>query len=151
MPQSSRFEPYRLVCVRVALDSLSFSEAIQWQFNEFSRRTGIEVTLDIAENTHPISEEKSVMMYRIVQEILTNVIRHAQATPVYCRFHENDQGYYLLITDNGVGCVQKDLNSKTAFGIISIRERCESLGGSVTIHSERMKRKGPSVKRRKPS
>ncbi|MBN2859568.1 MAG: hypothetical protein JXK93_04805 [Sphaerochaetaceae bacterium] len=144
-------ESVRTISTRLrpsALDSLSFSEAIQWQFTEFSRRTGIEVTLDIANNTHPISEEKSVMMYRIVQEILTNVIRHAQATKVYCRFHENDQGYYLLITDDGVGCTHQELNSPTAFGIISIRERCESLGGTVTIQSERMRWKTPSTKRK---
>ncbi len=131
-------ESVRTISTRLrpsALDSLSFSEAIQWQLSEFNRRTGIRISLDIVKESRTIPEEKAVMMYRIVQEILTNIIRHAQATEVYCQFHENDSEYYLQVADNGVGCTQKELNSKSAFGIISIRERCESLGGSVRISS----------------
>ncbi len=135
-------ESVRTISTRLrpsALDSMSFAEALQWQMNEFSNRTGLKLSLDIANEDHEIPEELSIMIYRIIQEILTNIIRHAKASEVTCIFHENDTNYYLQIADDGVGCTQKQIKSKRAFGMISIHERCEAFGGTVRISSDAMK------------
>ncbi len=132
---STRFRPS-------ALDSMSLAEALQWQMTEFSSRTGIQVSMDITSELHPINEDLLTTIYRVLQEILTNIIRHAQATAVTCVFYENGTHYYLQISDNGIGCTKKQIKSNTAFGIISICERCEALRGSVRISSKSMK--GPS-------
>ncbi len=121
-----------------ALDSLSLSEALQWQAMEFQRRTSIQVTLEIAKESHQISEEISLTLFRVLQEMLTNIIRHAKATEVTITFHENDTSYYLQVADNGVGCTTREIRSKTSFGMISIRERCEALGGTMRINSPAM-------------
>ena len=121
-----------------ALDSLGFSEALQWQAMEFQQRTGIKCTVESSKETEQLPSEVSITLFRVLQELLTNVIRHAQATAVSIIFHITDTDYYLRVSDNGVGCTAKMIKSKTAFGFISIRERCESLGGMVRISSSGM-------------
>ena len=118
-----------------ALDTLSFTEALQWQALEFQNRTGILCRSEGAKACDHIPEEVSITLFRILQEILTNVIRHAQASEVTIAFHESDTEYYLKVSDDGIGCTQKQIRAKDSFGIISMRERCEALGGSVRISS----------------
>ena len=122
-----------------ALDSLGFSEALQWQAMEFQQRTGISCKVESSIEAEQLPQEVSTTLYRILQELLTNVIRHAQATEVSIIFHITDSDYYLRVSDNGIGCTAKAIKSKTAFGFISIRERCESLGGMVRISSSAMR------------
>lgn len=118
-----------------ALDTLSFTEALQWQALEFQNRTGIICRSEGAIACDHIPEEVSITLFRVLQEILTNVIRHAQASEVTIAFHESDTEYYLKVSDDGIGCTQRQIRAKDSFGIISMRERCEALGGSVRISS----------------
>lgn len=144
----SALESVKTISTRLrpsALDSLCFSEALQWQALEFQKRTGIICKLESKKESKRLPEEVSITLFRVLQEVLTNIMRHAQATAVTITFHETDTDYYLKISDNGIGCTQKQLRAKTSFGIISIRERCEAVGGTVRISSSRLLEVSPKI------
>src|SRR5437870_2486931 len=87
----------------VALDTLGLTEAIEWQASQFQGRTGIDVECDCTlENVH-LSREQSTAVFRIFQEALTNILRHAQATRVNIQMKEGDGEFILRISDNGRG------------------------------------------------
>lgn len=114
------------------IDDLGLEAAIDWYSNDFSKRYGIEVFLDIDSEIF-FSKEKSLSLFRIVQESLTNIARHAHATHVEILLNKQGDDIQLVIADNGVGISDDHINSKNSFGIMSLKERAEFLGGSFEI------------------
>ena len=114
------------------LDDMGLIAAVGWQAKEFQKRTGIrcraklppEVKLDI---------DVSTTMFRIFQEILTNVARHSRATRVDMELTVNDERVGLEVTDNGVGIADSDLNGKKSLGLLGMHERALLFGGEVKI------------------
>lgn len=114
------------------LDDMGLIAAVGWQAKEFQKRTGIrcraklppEVKLDI---------DVSTTMFRIFQEILTNVARHSRATRVDMELKINDDSVALEVTDNGVGIADSDLNGKKSLGLLGMHERALLFGGEVKI------------------
>ncbi|MCD6396809.1 MAG: hypothetical protein J7L71_04670, partial [Spirochaetaceae bacterium] len=123
------------------LDTLSLSEALQWQTVEFQRRTEIKCTVDIEdiedlEDIANNSDKQTItVIFRIYQEILTNIIRHSYADHVHIYFHRDGNKIYLRVKDNGRGIPVGKINSSESFGIIGIRERCSRLKGKLKITS----------------
>jgi signal transduction histidine kinase len=115
------------------LDDFGLSAAIEWQAEEFQKRTGMECKTRLAPNEIDLRKEKSTNLFRIVQESLTNVIRHADATKVEINLHEEDGKLLLEIVDNGKGISQAAITNPKSFGLIGIKERVHSLGGEVDI------------------
>ena len=115
------------------LDDLGLSSAIQWYTNEFVSRTGIkcEVTLDPKEIK--LEENLSIAIYRIFQESLTNVIRHANATKVNVNFTLNKNNLNLVVKDNGIGIDEDKLEDPKSLGLIGMQERLYPWNGTVTI------------------
>jgi signal transduction histidine kinase len=115
------------------LDDLGLAAAIEWQAEEFENRTGIECQVSLSPEAIILNKEQSTTMFRIFQETLTNVIRHARATKVEVRLKEQDGSIVLEVTDNGRGITEAEIGDARSFGLIGMRERVDFIEGEVTI------------------
>lgn len=118
------------------IDDLGLEAGIEWYTAEFSERNGIEVNLELKPDI-VISPEISLVIFRIIQESLTNVSRHAKATKIDILLNESADCVNFVLKDNGIGISETRLNSKTSFGIIGMKERANSVGGKLTIVKNR--------------
>jgi signal transduction histidine kinase len=113
------------------LDSLGLAAAIEWQAADFQERTGItcEVAVDVKD---AISDrEFSTMCFRVFQETLTNIIRHAKATHVEVRLAQADRELVMTVRDNGRGISEGEVLHGRSIGLIGMRERVAQMGGHV--------------------
>jgi signal transduction histidine kinase len=115
------------------LDYLGLAAAIEWQVHEFQKRTATECELSLPTEEIPIDATCSTAMFRIFQETLTNIARHAQATKVKINLEEKDNSAILEVADNGRGIRQSNLSDPKSLGLLGIRERALLLGGEVSI------------------
>lgn len=118
------------------LDTAGLLAALEWQANEFQTQTGIrcEVQADVKRTiTNP---ELTTTFFRIFQETLTNVIRHAEATRVDVRLTEEGQQMVLEVKDNGLGITEDEIHRTESIGILGMRERASLLGGEVRVQGE---------------
>lgn len=115
------------------IDDLGLVDALQWKCKDFEKKTGIACSFssDIAER--PFDKKFSINVYRILQETLTNVVRHSKATAITISVNENATTFFVEINDNGIGISEENiLNSKT-LGILGMKERVELLKGELII------------------
>ncbi len=117
----------------IVLDQLGLIPAIEWQTDEFQSRTGIQCRLDIYLRSAPLSQAASTAMFRIFQEILTNVVRHAKASIVKITLQEQAGGLVLEVQDNGRGITDTELADPQSLGLVGMRERALLLGGNITF------------------
>lgn len=114
------------------LDELGIIEAIKWQVQEFERRNKIKCHTILPEEL-VLDRNLPITLFRIVQEALTNVARHAEATAVKIELKIENSLLLLEISDNGKGIEQEEIESSSSLGIIGIRERVGSLSGKFSI------------------
>jgi len=93
----------------------------------------MECRTSVPASEFDLNKEKSTNLFRIVQESLTNVIRHANATEVEINLNEKDGILRLEVVDNGKGITRDAITNPKSFGLIGIKERVHSLGGEVDI------------------
>lgn len=117
------------------LDTLGLVETIRWHVAAFSRHTGIACTVHLPEYIR-ISPGRSTAVYRVVQEALTNIARHAKASRVVLRAQKSRGELLLEIDDDGRGVAEADLLKDTSYGILGMRERSQFLGGEFWIKGE---------------
>jgi two-component system sensor histidine kinase UhpB len=115
------------------LDDLGLAAAIEWQTEEFQNRTGIKCKLTIDPEDITLDEKRSTAIFRIFQETLTNIARHAKATRVTASLKEEDDKLELRVRDNGKGITKKQISDPKSFGLIGMRERVHPWGGEVKI------------------
>ena len=115
------------------LDDLGLAAAMEWQTEEFQSRTGISCKLTIDPEDIVIDEKRSTALFRIFQESLTNISRHAGATRVTVSLKEKDGQIALRVRDNGKGITKEQISSNKSFGIMGIRERVHQFQGKVRI------------------
>jgi signal transduction histidine kinase len=118
------------------LDDLGLIPAIEWQTSEFEKRTGVKCELEFSLDQIPIEPEKSTEIFRIFQETLTNIARHANASNVTICLICHDNMLKLDIADNGKGFSSNGKEEKKSLGILGMKERALLIGGTVTIISE---------------
>ena len=116
------------------LDDLGFADAVTWQVGDFEKRTGIETALDLACATQDMEDNVASGLFRIVQESLTNITRHAHATKVGVRIVADANNLVLTVQDNGKGMGEARQRSD-GIGLISMRERALALGATFDIQS----------------
>jgi PAS domain S-box-containing protein len=116
------------------LDDLGLNAALDWQAREFSRRSGVPCKLNLPKDDLTHDPAFNTTLYRIFQETLTNVYRHAQATCVNASLQQKGKTLILTIHDNGVGIQEIELNNPRSLGLLSLRERALQWGGKTTIH-----------------
>jgi signal transduction histidine kinase len=115
------------------LDDLGVAAAIEWQAEEFQNRTGIECEVSLSPVETVLNRDQATTMFRIFQETLTNVIRHAGATKVQVWLAERNGSIVLEIIDNGRGITEAEIKNPRSFGLIGMRERVDFIGGEVKI------------------
>lgn len=119
------------------LDHLGLREAIQWEATKFEGRTGIRCRLTWELKTEPGDRTRELAMFRILQEALTNVARHAHAGAVRITVRERGKMVSLTIRDNGRGITKAEVSSADSIGLLGMSERARLLGGRVTIAGAR--------------
>jgi PAS domain S-box-containing protein len=115
------------------LDELGLDAAVEWQAREFHTRTGISCETTTSPHKIVLEPEQSTTLFRILQEILTNVARHAKATNVYIRLEQSDEHVSLQVRDNGRGITDVDQSGPNAFGLLGMRLRAQQQGGTFDI------------------
>ncbi|MBX9793532.1 MAG: PAS domain S-box protein [Burkholderiaceae bacterium] len=115
------------------LDDLGLSAALEWLTHESARRMGLEIGLKLDEANLPTDEQGSITIFRIVQEALTNVARHAHASRVQVEAQRCGDHLVLSVEDNGIGFSEPCHRSDGSLGLIGIRERVQILGGHLEI------------------
>lgn len=121
------------------LDDLGLGEALEWQAQQFQERTGLLVHCDGALHDLNLTEEQATAVFRIFQEALTNILRHAQATRVRFVMQEDEDEFRLTITDNGRGITNEEKSGQRSLGLLGMRERAYLIGGTVDISGSRGK------------
>jgi signal transduction histidine kinase len=115
------------------LDQLGLAAALEWQGAEFGARTGIEVAMELSIDGAAIPDDLGSSAFRILQESLTNVARHARATRVGIRLAQTPSLLTLEISDNGVGFPPERLEGTKSLGLVGMRERALACGGEISI------------------
>lgn len=115
------------------LDDLGLSEALEWQAQQFQERTGIICKCDSSLQDVDLTDEQATAVFRIFQEALTNILRHAQATQVRFVMQEDGEEFRLTITDNGRGITDEERSGQRSLGLLGMRERAYLIGGTVDI------------------
>lgn len=115
------------------LDNLGLDAAIRFEAERFQRRTEIRCVLDLHSPLPSLTTEQSTAMFRILQETLTNVARHAEASRVEIRLRADAASVRLEVADDGRGITPAELNDSRSLGLASMRERAAQLGGRLDI------------------
>ncbi len=126
----------RRICTELRpsiLDEFGLTAAVEWQAEEFSRRTGIPCEFKADTGETELDPDLSVAVFRIFQETLTNIIRHAQAGRVQIDLLLQDGVLELCVCDDGQGMTIQDEDRRQRFGLIGIRERVRDFGGELRI------------------
>jgi signal transduction histidine kinase len=117
-----------------ALDMGLIAE-LEWLASDFSGRTLIQCALKIPSEIIQIDENRAVVFFRVAQESLTNIVRHAQATLVDIELYLLGDILYLKVRDNGCGFLVNSGGGGKTFGLLGMYERCLALGGKLDINS----------------
>ena len=115
------------------LDDLGLAAAIEWQAGDFQKRSGISCSLTLTGKDPPVGRDQATALFRIFQEILTNVARHAQAAKIWVHLEEEHDAIVLEVEDDGVGISQAQLKQHRSLGLLGMRERALAFGGTVEI------------------
>jgi signal transduction histidine kinase len=116
-----------------ALDDLGLLPAMEWQSREWQSRTGIECHLHSTLGDLVVPPEVGTAVFRIFQESLTNVARHAQATRVDVQLQGDAETIWMELKDNGRGITDEELRHSKSLGLVGMRERATMLGGDFRI------------------
>jgi two-component system sensor histidine kinase UhpB len=117
------------------LDDLGLVAAIEWQVQEFGERAGIECHLHASDDDLVLESTRSIAIFRILQECLTNVAKHAGASRVDVSLKRRGELLMLEVRDNGRGFEPANLRKKSSFGVLGMKERALGLGGQVRIRN----------------
>jgi PAS domain S-box-containing protein len=115
------------------LDDLGLAAAIEWQANEFASRTGIKCEVSVPPVELKLDGDRATALFRIFQECLTNVARHAEAQAVHTSLKEQDGIVLLVVEDNGKGFRQSEVAG--SLGVLGMKERAQVCGGDVQVSS----------------
>jgi PAS domain S-box-containing protein len=115
------------------LDDLGLAAAAEWYVEDFQKHSGINCEVDVSAGDVVLGRGPATAVFRILQEALRNVVRHAKATKVKVSLRTSGGKTVLKVRDNGIGIARERLADSQAFGLLGMRERALSLGGSVRI------------------
>ena len=123
------------------LDDLGLTTALRWYVDRYTKRTGlnVDVVVDLPDENERFARELETACFRIAQEALTNVVRHAKATQVLVRLTRATDVLFLIVKDDGVGFdverLRKRASRVATLGLVSMQERAHAAGGTIEIDS----------------
>lgn len=117
------------------LDDLGLLPALEWQSEEFEQRSGTKVNFTNDAGDITVQPEAATALFRIYQELLTNIARHANASLVEVSLVRDEKSLYFSIKDNGIGFNQETISRKKTLGLLGIRERTLLIGGTYEVKS----------------
>jgi signal transduction histidine kinase len=115
------------------LDDLGLASAVEWQAQQFQSRTGIQCRCECLVDSLNLNTEQSTAVFRIFQEALTNVLRHAHASCIDVTIEEEASDLLLTIRDDGRGIQNSEMTSPSALGLLGMHERAHLIGGRIEI------------------
>jgi signal transduction histidine kinase len=115
------------------LDDLGLQPALEWLVRDFTRRSNVPVELSVTGRLEALSDQHRTCIYRVVQESLTNCVRHARAGQINVGVHAQGDAIEVSVRDNGVGLDPS--RRRSGFGLRGIEERVRELGGTVDLRS----------------
>jgi signal transduction histidine kinase len=118
------------------LDTVGLIAALEWQAQQFEKQTGIRCRVQSSVRETLWDQDLNTAFFRIFQETLTNVIRHANASQVAVRFAETDDWLVLMVKDDGRGISEAEIRNTKSIGLLGMRERAALLGGEVRLRGE---------------
>jgi len=122
--------------LRPTVLDLGLNAAIEWQVKEFQRRTAVGCELNVADTELVVDDNRATALFRVLQESLNNVFRHARATRTKIDVYQTDGRIHMRVADNGIGIFPGCRRKANSFGLIGIKERISMLGGELTIETE---------------
>ncbi|OGU59596.1 MAG: hypothetical protein A2X64_04260 [Ignavibacteria bacterium GWF2_33_9] len=117
------------------LDHFGLIAALEWQAREFQRQTSVRCKYSLPDEDLELTENKTVAVFRIFQEILTNITRHSQASRVDVILTVESNILDLKVSDNGIGIKKEDLDNPKSLGLLGMKERANLVEGNLTINS----------------
>lgn len=117
------------------LDDLGLPAAIEWHAQEFMKRTGLVIETDIEQKEVPLPGKLAITLFRVFQESLTNVARHANASKIHVSLKMEQHRLLMEVVDNGQGFLPGDIESKKTLGILGMKERIAIIKGEYDIQS----------------
>lgn len=115
------------------LDDLGLEAAIEWQVEEFAKRTECDSRLELHASGLEPDRRRDIVAFRILQESLTNIARHAEATRIEVTLTVDGSRLLMMVKDNGRGITEEQVSDTRSLGVIGMRERAGSLGGRVHL------------------
>jgi PAS domain S-box-containing protein len=117
------------------IDDMGLVAALEWYLNDFEKRSGIHCMSELPDENVSFPQEISLNLFRIIQESLTNVYKHAGAHSVEISLKVEDKYIYLYINDDGVGIGEQDINKSNSLGIMGIEERVRLMSGECKLEN----------------
>ena len=117
------------------LDDLGLAAALRWQIGEYEKHTKLGLHFEMPNPDVAIDRELGLALFRIFQETITNVARHANANNAWITLAETDRAYVLTVRDDGSGLSEEDLRKPTSHGVRGMRERAQHFGGNLSVSS----------------
>ncbi len=112
------------------LDTMGLYAALRWQFGETCGRAGLNCTERLPENELPLSKEAAIAVFRVAQESMVNIIKHAKASAAHMEVGVNGDELVVIVRDDGIGMSPEQLAKTGASGWVGVRHRVQGLGGS---------------------
>ncbi|HVP36242.1 MAG TPA: GAF domain-containing sensor histidine kinase [Terriglobales bacterium] len=119
------------------LDDFGLASAIRWYADGFSRRTNIKLSLKLQKHDCKLLPEFETAIYRAIQECLTNVVKHSEASRVSVSLDMKNEHLHIVVQDNGIGYEPANFHFTSGFGLFRLKEKTELLGGKFKIDSKR--------------
>jgi len=121
--------------LRPAVLDLGLAAAIRWQVREFRQHSGVACHLEINDDEIELDNDRATNIFRIVQESLSNITRHANASEVKLSLDQRNDSLHVLICDNGVGIAENALENPSSYGLAGMYERIFLLDGALKVNS----------------
>jgi signal transduction histidine kinase len=135
----SSVEMTRRICAELrpgVFDQLGLVAALEWQTREFESRTGIFCNLSLPEEMPELNDQHATTIFRIFQEVLTNIARHAEASEVHVQLEQTANQVILTVKDNGRGISEEEAQRAQGLGLLGMRERAVAAGGDLRIQGK---------------
>ena len=121
--------------LRPAALELGLLQGIEWQVLQFQNRTGIQIRFESSVEKVDLDNGQATAVFRILQEALTNIQRHAQATKVTITVNQDSAQFFLTVEDNGKGFSKDQGLDRKSLGLLGMRERAHLVGGEINVES----------------